>query len=405
VVLAGAVAFALVPVLLNQYYVYIANTALIYILLAVGLNIVLGFTGQLVFANGVLFGIGAYATGLLMIDAHLPFWLAMPAGTAIATLIGVLVGTACTEVARLVPRAATMAFAQFALWVFIHWDSVTRGVSGFVIPPRDYAPLPVNAPIGTYYVSFAIVIVAVWLAVNLVHSRIGRAFVAIRESERAAEALAIDVRRYKLLAYFVSALYAGVAGSLFASVVGAVVPDQFNLFQIVLQFCMVLVGGIGLIWGSVLGAVAIVALLELLRGLKELQEVGFGLLLLITILFMPGGAGSFLAKHVTGWSEDLRSTVGRGLNSISRVAVIQAGQLQRWNSRQRRRTTSPIDCRRACVCIATRFARCGACGHVYWRGSHCARLQRIIDDTVRHPAPEGGEDPYPRSASASDRGE
>src|SRR6185369_6547923 len=134
--------------LLNQYYVYIANTALIYILLAVGLNIVLGLTGQLVFANGVLFGIGAYATGLLMIDAQLPFWLAFPAGTAIATLIGVLVALPALRLRGLYLALATMAFAQFALWVFTHWDSVTRGVSGFVIPARGYAPLPVSAPIG-----------------------------------------------------------------------------------------------------------------------------------------------------------------------------------------------------------------------------------------------------------------
>lgn len=308
VILAGAVVFAAVPLLLSQYYVFIANIALIHILLAVGLNIVLGFTGQLVFANGVLFGVGAYATSLLMIDAHWPFWAAFPAGTAIATVIGVLVALPALRLRGLYLALATVAFAQFALWVFIHFDSLTHGVSGFVVPPLDFSPLPVRAAVGVYYMSFVIVIVAVYLAVNLVKSRIGRAFVAIRESERAAEALAIDVPKYKLLAYFVSAVYAGAAGGLFAVAVGAVVPEQFNLFQIVIQFCMVLVGGIGMIWGSVLGAVGIIGLQEALRGLRELQEVGFGLLLLLTVLFLPGGIGAFLAKHVTGWREDLRNT-------------------------------------------------------------------------------------------------
>ena len=308
VVLAGALAFALAPAVLNGYQLYIANMALIYILLAVGLNIVLGFTGQLVFANGVLFGVGAYATGLLRIEAHFPFWLAMPAGTVFAAAIGTLVAFPALRLRGLYLALATMAFAQFALWLFIHMDSVTGGVSGVVIPPLEFAPIPVSPPVGIYYVSFAIVIAVVFMATNLVRSRIGRAFVAIRESERAADALAIDVRRYKLLAYCVSALCAGTAGGLFSSVVGAVVPDQFNLFQIVLQFCMVLVGGIGLIWGSVAGAITIVVLLEVMRGLRELQEVGFGLLLLLTILFFPGGVGAFLAKHVAGWTEDLRST-------------------------------------------------------------------------------------------------
>jgi branched-chain amino acid transport system permease protein len=310
VVLTGAIAFALLPAVLNRYYIYIANIALIYILLAIGLNIVLGFAGQLVFANGVLFGVGAYATGLLRIDANVPFWLALPAGTLIAAAIGMLVALPALKLRGLYLALATMAFAQFALWVFIHADAVTGGVSGVVIPPLEFAPVPVSAPIGIYYVTFATVIVALFLVVNLVRSRIGRAFVAVRESERAAEALAIDVPRVKMLAYGVSALCAGAAGGLFSSVVGAVVPEQFNLFQIVLQFCMVLVGGVGLIYGSVVGSIAIVVLLELLRGLKELQEVGFGLLLLLTILFFPGGIGAFLAARVAGWTEDLRSTAG-----------------------------------------------------------------------------------------------
>jgi branched-chain amino acid transport system permease protein len=310
VVAAGLIAFALIPVLLNRYYIYIANIALIYILLAVGLNIVLGYTGQLVFANGVLFGVGAYVAGLLRVEAGLPFWLALPIGTLATAAIGVLVAFPALRLRGLYLALATMAFAQFALWIFTHWDAATGGVSGVVIPPLNFAPVPVSAPVGIYYVSFAIVVVAVYLTMNLVRSRIGRAFVAIRESERGAEALAIDVPRYKMLAYAVSALCAGAAGGLFSSVVGAVVPDQFNLFQIVLQFCMVLVGGIGLIWGSVTGAIVIVVLLELLRSLKELQEIGFGLLLLLTILFFPGGLGAFLVKYVQGWTEDLRSTSG-----------------------------------------------------------------------------------------------
>jgi branched-chain amino acid transport system permease protein len=306
VISAGAIVFALVPVLLSPYYTYIATIALIHVLLAVGLNVVLGFTGQLVFANGVLFGVGAYATGLLRVDAGLPFWLALPAGTVIATIIGVAVAMPALRLRGLYLALATIAFAQFALWVFIHWDSVTHGVSGAVIPPVDFSPLTVSAPTAMFYLTFAIVIAGVALVVNLLRSRIGRAFVAIRESERAAEALAIDVRRYKMLAYLVSALYAGLAGGLFGCVVGAVVPDQFNLFQIVLQFCMVLVGGIGFVWGSVIGAVAIIGLQELLRGLQELQELGFGLLLLLTVLFLPGGLCAMLARHVSGWSEDLR---------------------------------------------------------------------------------------------------
>ena len=306
VIAVGAIGFALIPVFLNPYYTYIATLALLYVLLAVGLNIVLGFAGQLVFANGVIFEIGAYGTGLLRADAGIPLWLALPVGTLLAVAIGVAVALPALRLRGLYLALATMAFAQFGVWVFTHWTIVTHGVSGDVIPPVDFSPLPVNAADGMFYLTFVIVIVAVALASNMLHSRIGRALVAIRASERAAEAMAIDVPRYKLLAYLVSSLFAGLSGGLFSSVVGAVVPDQFNLFQVVLQFSMVLIGGLGYIWGSVIGAVVIIGVQELLRDLRELQEVGFGVLLLITVLFFPGGLAAVLDKYVFGWSESLR---------------------------------------------------------------------------------------------------
>lgn len=306
VVALGAVAFAVVPMVANPYYVYAANLALIYILLAIGLNIVLGFAGQLAFANGAMFGVGAYATGLLRLDAGMPFWLAMPAGAMIAALTGFLIALPALRLRGLYLALATIAFAQFAVWVFVHWDGLTHGTSGIVLKPVDFAPLTKSASTGLYYVSLAVTIGFVALAWNMLRSRIGRAFVAIRESEHAAAALTIDLTRYKTYAYVVSALYAGVAGSLFACVVGAVVPEQFNLFQIVIQFCMVFVGGVGTLWGAVIGAVSLVWLQEALRGLQEVQEFGFGILLLAVIMFFPGGIADFLRRRVEGWQEPLR---------------------------------------------------------------------------------------------------
>lgn len=305
VVAVSLVATAFVPILLSPYYVFVVNLGMIYILLAVGLNIVLGYAGQLAFANGALFGIGAYTTGLLRLDANVPFWLAVPAGAVVAAIVGVLIALPAMRLRGLYLALATIAFAQFVIWVFVHWDSLTYGTSGFVLPPVDFAPLPIRTSTGLFYVSLLVTCLFVYLASNMLGSRVGRAFVAVRESEHAAAALSIDLIKYKAFAYLVSALYAGLAGGLFVGIVGAVVPDQFGLFQIVLQFCMIFVGGIGSLWGAVLGAVLITAVLEMLRGLQQLQEIGFGVLLLGVILFFPAGIVGFLRPRVAGWKEPL----------------------------------------------------------------------------------------------------
>ena len=301
-VLAG---FAVAPMVANPYQLYIGNLMLIYIVLAVALNILIGYAGQLVFANGALFGIGAYATGLLMLDGGWPFWLALPAGAIITTVAGVLVAFPALRLRSLYLALATVAFAQFALWTFVHWDSVTHGAAGIVLPKVDFSAFGVEPTVGIYYTSFIIACGLVWGAWNLLRSRFGRALVAIRKSEVVAASMSIDITRTKALAYGISAFYAGLAGGLFAVLLGVVVPEQFNLFQIVIQFCIVIVGGIGSFWGVVIAAIGIVWMQEALRGLQELQEIGFGALLLLTLLFFPGGLAQALRRLVPAWREPI----------------------------------------------------------------------------------------------------
>lgn len=302
---AGLAMFALAPLVINPYQLFVGNLMLIYIVLAVGLNILIGYAGQLVFANGVLFGIGAYGTGLLMLDGGLPFWLALPTGALITMLAGVLVAFPALRLRSLYLALATVAFAQFTLWTFVHWKDVTYGAAGFVLPKLSFAPLPVSTPVGIYYVSLVIAMVLVWCAWNLVRSRLGRAFVAIRKSEVAAASVAVNITRTKTLAFGISALYAGFAGGLFAVLLGVVVPEQFNLFQIIIQFCMVIVGGLGSFWGVVVAAILLIWVQEAMRGLLELQEIGFGALLLATLLFFPGGLSQAARRLVPAWREPL----------------------------------------------------------------------------------------------------
>ncbi|WP_374445836.1 branched-chain amino acid ABC transporter permease [Stella sp.] len=306
VLLALLLLGALAPLFVNTYHLFVANLIVVYVLLSIGLNVLVGYAGQLAFANAAMFGIGAYGTGLLQVHFGLPFWLAFPAGAVIATAVGLAISLPALRVSGLYLALSTLAFAQFTQWVFLHWEKVTFGAGGFKTPTVSFAPLPVSKPIGLYYLSLILAVVLVVLAQNLVRSRIGRAFVAVRDGEVAAQSLGIDLLRYKALAFGISGFYAGIAGGLYSAMLNFVSPEGYDLFQMVLHKAMIVVGGIASIGGSVLGAIAIVALLEALREVKGIQEIAFGAILVIFILFMPGGIAAFLRRKIRGWDEPVR---------------------------------------------------------------------------------------------------
>ena len=150
---------------------------------------------------------------------------------------------------------STLAFAQATQWVFLHWESVTFGAGGFKTPHLSFAPLPIDKPVGLYYLSLVLVVLLYLFARHVVTSRIGRAFVAVRDGEVAAESLGIDLLRYKALAFGISGFYAGVAGGLYSALLNFVAPEGYDLFQMIMQKSTIVVGGMGSIAGSVIGAV------------------------------------------------------------------------------------------------------------------------------------------------------
>jgi branched-chain amino acid transport system permease protein len=238
----------------------------------------------------------------------LPFWLAFPGGALIATAVGTAIALPALRLSGLYLALSTLAFAQFTQWVFLHWERVTFGAGGFKTPALSFAPLPVDKPTGLYYLSLILVVGLYLFARNLVASRLGRAFVAVRDGEVAAESLGIDLLRYKALAFGLSGFYAGIAGGLYSAMLNFVAPEGFDLFQMVLQKAMIVVGGLGSVVGSVLGAGIIIALLEALREVKGLQELVFGGLLVGFVLFLRGGLVSVLKRRVRGWDEPLRGS-------------------------------------------------------------------------------------------------
>ena len=295
---------ALLPLVANRYTLFVGNLVMLYIILGLGLNLLVGFAGQLAFANAAMYGIGAYGAGLLQVKAGLPYWIAAPSGALIAMAIGTLLAFAALRLSGIYLALATLAFAQATQWVLLHWERVTFGAGGFSVPQPDFSMLRLSADHGIDYVTW-LTTVGLVLAWHVMRSRIGRAFVAMRDGEIAAQALGIDLTWYKAMAFALSGFYAGCAGALYCSVLAFVAPESFDLFQMILQKAMVVVGGLGSLVGSVLGATLLVSLLQVLREFKATQEIVFGALLLGFVLFQPRGLVDLLRRRFAGWEEPL----------------------------------------------------------------------------------------------------
>jgi branched-chain amino acid transport system permease protein len=298
-------ALAALPAVANQYTLFIANLMMLYIILALGLNLLVGFAGQLAFANAAMYGIGAYGAALLQVRLGLSYWIAAPCGALLAMATGTLLAFPALRLSGIYLALATLAFAQFTQWVLLHWNAVTFGAGGFPVPQPEFGALGLSPDRGMYYVSWLVTVALLVFAWRVVRSRVGRAFVAMRDRETAAQALGVDLLRYKAMAFALSGFYAGAAGALYPAVLAYVSPEGFDLFQMVLHKAMIVVGGMGSIMGSVIGASLLVYLLEVLRQFKATQEIVFGSLLLAFVLFQPRGLVDFLKRWVPGWAEPL----------------------------------------------------------------------------------------------------
>ena len=235
----------------------------------------------------------------------LPYWIAAPSGALLAMAIGTLLAFPALRLSGVYLALATLAFAQATQWVLLHWEAVTFGAGGFPVPQPDFGRFNLSADHGIYYLTWLVTLALLALAWQVMRSRIGRALVAMRDSEVAAQALGIDVTRYKAMAFALSGFYAGAAGALYCSVLAFVSPESFDLFQMILQKSMIVVGGLGSLVGSVLGAALLVSLLQVIREFKATQEIVFGALLLGFVLFQPRGLVDFLKRRLPGWEEPL----------------------------------------------------------------------------------------------------
>lgn len=285
----GLAVLLAVPPFLATYYVYILNVVYLYVILAVGYNILVGFAGQFAMSHVGFFGVGVYTYGVLNITAPSLFPLWILAGGALAAAVGVCVALPAIRMRDIYLALVTFSFAEVLRWIFLNWDSVTGGSNGLRIPPGQLGRWQLTTDVQVYYLILVVMLLSVYAAWNLVRSRFGRAFSSIKNSEPAAQAFGINLVWYKTLAFGVSAFYAGIAGGLYGVLVGYIHPESLQFLHTVIYLAMVVVGGIGTLAGPVIGACLLGLLPEVLRGFTLLQEVLFGLLLMGFIVFMPLG--------------------------------------------------------------------------------------------------------------------
>ncbi len=279
----------LLPFFLGRYHMYVVNLVGISIILALGLALLTGFTGQISLGHAAFFGIGAYASALLTSKLAIPFWISCPLGGVLAAFISLGIGLPALRIKGHYLALATLGFGQIIQLILIHWDSLTNGPRGLVVPRPAFGGFRFSSDFTYYYIILIVTIALTWFSWNLLGSRIGRAFISIRDSSVASASLGINLTKYKVLAFLLSSFFAGVAGGLYGPLVKFIDPLGFGLWQSALYLMMIVVGGMASIPGALIGAILLTVLPEILRGFAQYREVIYGVALLLCLIFMPRG--------------------------------------------------------------------------------------------------------------------
>jgi branched-chain amino acid transport system permease protein len=291
------------PKLANGYVVYILALMCINVLMASGFNFVIGFLGQLVFANTAFFGIGAYAYGIIMVHTGLPFPIAFLGACLAGGVAGLIVGLPALRLTGFQLAIVTLAFNELMRWVYLHSGSLGGGASGLELPDARLFGFDLVTDRSKYVLILAVTIIAIWIVRNIARSTVGRAIVSVGANELAAAALTVPPVRYKITAFALSGFFTAIAGALFALLLGRVAPESFNLNQLLLGFAMVMVGGMGTVAGPVLGAILLTAVPEFLRNIAGAEEILYSFLLIGLLLFMPSGLFGGLCALIPGLRE------------------------------------------------------------------------------------------------------
>jgi branched-chain amino acid transport system permease protein len=321
-ILAAACVIAVLPLVFRDSY---WRTNLIVcalnVMLAIGLDFVVGYAGQLNLGQSAFYGIGAYVSTLLIMRLGLPFWAAFACGVVASAASGMALSLFAVRLRGHYLAIASLGFAVITYQVLLNWISLTQGPLGIygIAPPPPLA-LPGLPAIdfsdlaNLFYLVAGSALIAYVLLDQLVRSPIGETLTAIREDEVSAASLGIDCRAWKVFAFGIGAAVAGAAGCFYAGFVGTLVPDAFFITESFNILAMVIVGGMGTLSGPVFGAILLTVLPEFLRGIGDLRLIVYGLALTLVVLFMPGGIAQVLRwarERLARWSPPRVAGAGR----------------------------------------------------------------------------------------------
>jgi branched-chain amino acid transport system permease protein len=290
---AALLVLPLLPLPQKNLWVRIIGYAGLYILLGLGLLIHIGFAGLLDLGFAAYYGIGAYTYALLassQFNIHLPFWVVLLLGGLAAALVGALVSIPVLRLRGDYLAIVTLGFGEIARMLFLNLKGLTNGSQGVIgIDKPNLFGMVFKTGTHFYYLIFALIILFVFLTNRLIKSRIGRAWLAMREDEDVAEISGVNTVWYKLLAFALGAFIGGLGGVVFAGWQGSIFPDNFNLMASINVLCLIILGGLGNQYGVIIGALALIALPDLLRGFSDFRMLVFGILLVVMMIVRPQG--------------------------------------------------------------------------------------------------------------------
>ncbi len=287
------VGLAALPYLLPRvglsYLLFVAVLMAANVIVAVGLNLLVGYTGLISLGHAGFVAIGAYASGLLTAKLGLPWYAAWIAGAAISAAFGFLVGLPALRLTGPYLTIATLGFGIAVYQILTNWTDLSGGRMGLPVRQLSLGIPGLSATQQLYYVATGTAVILTWIAYNLARSHIGRAFVAIRDSDIAAEVTGVNLTWYKTLSFAISAAYAGVAGALVAQALRHLEPQAFTFLESITYFAMIVVGGLGTISGAIIGAVLLTLLPTYLSGLKQWVPIVYGGVIMLMMAVEPTG--------------------------------------------------------------------------------------------------------------------